>query len=193
MSEIEVEMPVTNIKQARSKKVLEYCVKELSSGTTWSELRRKLGLGPTHVDARWRAIRELLTSAVLPKNEEEALKAQISSTEMMMAKLEELIEYIEERTSDKVGRKDEDKFLKLQLDALKLQMERNEKRFEHFIEMKKLQKDDKKNQGPSIIYQNNYYVPRPGDDAREVIAHKEDNSLVETARLTKALNESDNS
>lgn len=193
---VQVELQVKNTKHARSKEVIAYCIKELSSGTTWSELRRKLGVGPMHVDSRWRIIRSLLTSAVLPENEEEALIAQANANELMLAKLEELTEFLEERAQQTRGKEKEHQFLKLYIETLKMQAERNEQKFNAYVKIKELQKSEMKNQGPSIIYQNNYYIPRPGDSdekVRTVVEHNESQLLKAAMISSKAEEFDDNS
>jgi hypothetical protein len=45
LTETECVLPVKDMKHARSAEVLDFCVEELRSGTTYNELRMKLGLG----------------------------------------------------------------------------------------------------------------------------------------------------
>lgn len=168
LDKIKPVMSVKNTRDAKSERVLSYCIKELSSGTTWSELRRMLGLGHASIDPRWRTIRETLTKQILPANEEEALQAQMNMSEMVLSKLEEFQDYLDERIERTKGEDNEHHMLKLKLDSMKLAFERYEKRVEQFLTMKKIQKDDQKSRGPSIIYQNINYIPRPGDGEREV-------------------------
>jgi len=165
---------VRDVAHAKSEEVLQFCIKELTEGSTWNELRMKLGLGHAGVDGRWRVIKEILCSAVMPANEEEAVKAALSMSNYMQTQLEEFSHYIDERCRAVHGSKNEDKFLKLKLETMKMQADEYSRRFEHYAKLHAMKKADRKQQGPSIIFQNNYFVPRPGQkvewkDGRPVI------------------------
>jgi hypothetical protein len=159
-----VELQVKNMKHAMSEKVLQFCIKELSEGSTWNTLRRKLGLGPSHIDNRWRKIRETLCQGLVPETEEEALKATYSMSQYMVGKLETFLDDLEGRVDSSRGADNEANMLKVQLETIRTLAEKYEMRFEQYINMKKIQKQDQKARGPSVIYNNLYYVPRPGDE-----------------------------
>jgi len=165
---IPVELQVIDVDHAKSKEVLDYCIDKLSAGVAWGELRRMLGVGPSSVDRRWRTIRDLVLSIALPENEEEALKARYSKGAFLLQKLEKFIDEIEARLEVGVEAKVEHNFFKIKLDGLKYLLEQNEKDFEHYVEMRKVKSIDRKSQGPSVIIQNNYHIPRPGDNTKDV-------------------------
>lgn len=164
--EVEVVLQVQDMEHAKSEEVLKFCISELAQGSTWNELRRKLGLGHASIDRRWRTIRDLLCSAVLPKDDEEALQANYAMSNFMIARMEEFIEYAETRMKESAGKKNEADFLKVKLEAMKTQMSNYQKQFEHYAELKKVKDADKAARGQSIIFQNNFYVPRPGDKVK---------------------------
>lgn len=168
-SSIAVELEIKDDEHLFSDEVMTFCVTELSNGTTWNALRRKLGLGPAHIDRRWRKLKDALCSSVLPENVEEALEAQYSMNTFIVNKLEEFVDRIEERVRVKEGAKNEADFWKLQLNSLETLSKQYQERFDNYIALKKVASDDRKKTGPSIIFQNNYYVPRPGDNAKEVV------------------------
>ena len=68
-----VVLQVRDIHHARSAEVLAFCLDHLGAGGTWTDLRRKLGLG--YGDLRWKLIRERAVEGLLPVNEDEAIKA----------------------------------------------------------------------------------------------------------------------
>lgn len=162
MSE-EVVFQVRDLRHARSTEVLDFCVQELSRGTTWRALRVKLGLGEYAHDNRWKTIRNRLTDCVLPKDEQEAVKALYNLQEYYLEKIDDLISHLDERIEGSRGAKNEVEFFNAKVKALQVAMERQERKIESFLRMRKLQLDDAKNQGPSIIFQNNFHIPRPGD------------------------------
>lgn len=162
---IKVEFPVKDLKAARSEECLKYCLSELSTGTTYNELRMKLGLGPAHLDKRWREIRSLLSELILPENEEEMLKAQSALSGFMLGRVEEFYVELEKRMALSPPGKDkmEFQYWKLKLDAMKLMMEKYDKQSEHYLKMKHMQKMEKRKTGQTIIFNNKFMVPRPGD------------------------------
>lgn len=155
-------MTVKTVEEALSDRVINFSVQHLSTGGTWNELRKKLNLGPAWEDARWRKLRRALLDAALPESEEEALKSCYARSEFLMMKLERLVKRIEDEV-ERGTEKNIHLLLKTQLDGLKVLAEQNDKEFMNYLEMKKLKVVDSKSQGTSIIFQNNYYVPRPGD------------------------------
>lgn len=159
-----VVMKVTDLAHAKSEEVLRFCVNELTKGSTWNVLRRKLGLGPAGVDNRWRVLKEILCSAHLPVSDDEALKANYEASTYMLTRIEHFIEKVETRVEALEGTEEESKVLKVHLDAIKLQWEAYNKRFEFYAKLKELKMVDQKSQGTSIIYQNNYFIPRPGQN-----------------------------
>lgn len=178
-----VVMRVEDIAHAKSPEVIQFCVRQLQKGMTWNELRHSLGLGHAGIDRRWRVIKEIICSSVMPENEEEALKASYSLANYTMDQVEKFLDRVQRRSAACEGEENEAQMLKVELETMKLQLDAAEKRFEHYARMKELVKEDKKNQGASIIVQNNYYIPRPGDDIREArdVARK----LINTAALEK--------
>lgn len=181
LDQIAVIMPVKDVAHARSEEVLTFAIKKLQEGHTWQELRRMFGLGHSGVDARWRTIKEVICSSVMPANEEEALMASYSMANYTLDCVEKFVERVQERSKAAEGKKEESNFLKVELEAMKLQLESSQKKFEHYAKMKDLVKADKINRGQSIIVQNNYYIPRPGDKLEEAkgIARK----VIEAARI----------
>lgn len=164
------EMVVRDTDHAKSSEVIKWCVKELTQGTTWRQLRKKLGLGNSGVDRRWRIIRETICSVALPKTEEGALEAFYSEHSLAVGELEDFLEKVARQVDKADGRKDEANMLKVQLETMKLRMEMSVKKFENYAKLVELKKNEKKAQGSSILVQNNYYIPRPGDnlEAKEV-------------------------
>lgn len=160
------EIKVRDIEHARSEEVLAFCVKKLTEGSTWNELRRYLGLKP--LDKKWREIKEILCSAMMPENNEEALKDYYGKTNYAMIKLDELMEYTEVRMRSSVGEDSEHHFMKLHLENLRFYLEAQQKKFEYFAKLTSMKIEDKKSHGGSIIFQNNYFVPRPGDNVKWV-------------------------
>lgn len=160
---VDVELQVTDVRHARSAEVLSFCLSHLGSGGTWGSLRHKLGLGPG--DIRWRLIRERAVEGLLPVNEDEALKAVGSQRSFLVTKLEGMLEELEERINmigD--GKKTYDHhFWKLRMEGMKLLLEENSKQLTDHLEIKRAKLSEKTNTGVSIIVQNQYYIPRPGD------------------------------
>lgn len=170
-------MPVRDLDHARSNEILLFCVQELKAGKTYNELRISLGLGPANVDRKWRVIRECLAEVVLPDNEEEALLVDVAQTGAMIRRMEEFLDKIEVRTTEKRGAEDEHHFFKLQLEAMKQVTEKLQARTEYYLKMKAIQKAEKRKTGTTIIFKNNFKIARPGDaidvtpaDAAQLIA-----------------------
>jgi hypothetical protein len=162
----EVELQVTDTAHALSEEVLKYCVEELQKdGSTWNRLRRKLGLEPqSHA---WRMLKDTLCSSVMPETEEEAFKAMQHNTQDMVHRIEGVLDQLQDRVRSAYGAKEEPAMFKVQLDAMKLHMEAHQKRFEHFLKMRELKLTDRQKHGASIIFQQNYFIPRPGQ--RDVV------------------------
>jgi hypothetical protein len=172
LAKIPVELQVRDTEHARSAEVIEFCIAHLTGGGTWEELRARLGLGPAHQDYRWRKLKELLIDGLAPKTEEEALKAQADGRAYLLSKVQEF-----EETLDQVllvmGNSAEEKkslpsLLKLKMDAIKMQLDENARGFDAYVNLKKAKEADKKTQGVSILIQNNFHMPRPGDDKKEL-------------------------
>lgn len=166
-----VELQVRDAAHARSPEVLKYCIDHLAGGGTWLELKMKLGIrGGAHSDPRWRIIRSLVVEGLLPETDDEAMKAQISQRAFMLDRLEGFLEEVEERLllqgDDKQDKLVEPMFYKIRMEAMKILLEENEKSFTSHIEMRRLKQAEKKNQGKSIIVNNKFYIPRPGDDLK---------------------------
>lgn len=170
---IPVELQVRDAEHARSPEVIQFALTHLAQGGTYEALRRKLGLGPAHRDHRWRLVRDVVNEGLIPQSEADALRIQADGRQYLVQKVEDMIEDFEGLMSslsdDKVGdRIMLSQFMKMKLEALKLLMEENAKTFEAWATTQKIKAADRKTQGPSIIIQNNYHIPRPGDKAREV-------------------------
>lgn len=180
--ETECVLKVRDLEHARSEEILSFCLKELTSGTTYNALRLKLGCGPAAVDRNWREIRSILSEMILPSDEEEALKASHALSGYMITRIEEFQKKVSTRADEMQGDKNEHFFMKLELDAMKLVTEKLDKRIEHYLHMKDLQKAEKKTRGQTIVFNNKFFIPRPGsvlDDAEP---------LKEAARLVGQLN-----
>jgi len=185
-----VELQVVDIAHARSAEVLAFCLSHLGAGGTWSALRHKLGLGPS--DVRWRLIRERAVEGLLPVDEDAAIKAVGSQRTFLVQKLEEMLEKIEGRMelfSVKQGVSSIDKdYWKVKTEIMKLLLEENSKNLTDHLEMKKAKAADKHNSGASIIVQNAYYIPRPGDGRERIVdVVPLINELSEEARKIEAL------
>lgn len=165
-----VEFPVVSYKDCEREDVLKFCLDQLKAGVTYNELRMKVGLGPTHLDGRWRKLRRILSDMILPANEEEALLAGYSSTQYVIKKMEMYLEKLGERlqTAQNTADENEHQYWKLELEAMKAIIEKQEKRTDHYLKMKDLQKAEKGRRGSTIIFQNNYSIPRPGETPKDV-------------------------
>lgn len=162
LKNVKVELQVVDSKHATSEEVLQFCIDHLQKGGTYNVLRLKLGLGPSMTDRRWRRIRAVLAEMILPDTEEEALKLANSMSNFMITKIEVFMEKIEQRALASQGEENEAQFLKLELDAMKMVMDKYEKQTEHFLKMKDIKKKEKGTQGPTIIFNNKFVIPRPG-------------------------------
>lgn len=158
---------------ARSSEVLSFCIKELSEGTTYNELRRKLGLGPANIDTRWREIRTRVLDGMVPTNEQEALKAQADQRAYLLTKLESFMEDVEgmllSLPNNEEDRKLIPNLLKLKLESVRTLLEENAKSFEAYLSLKRIKEQDKRTRGQSILIQNNYHINRPGQNEKEVL------------------------
>jgi hypothetical protein len=175
-----VKLQVRDAKHARSKDVVKFCRDHLIAGGTWEELRHQLGLGPAWQDNRWRVVRSMMVDALLPKSDEEAFIAAESERRFLLSKLEEFRNELEERMNDMRGGKTEHHYWKVKLDALKLHIEEVNKSFENFVEVKKVRNLESKNQGVSIIVQNNYHMARPGEEEPVEVTKKVTNLALES-------------
>lgn len=184
-----VDLQVTDVRHARSAEVLAFCLSHLGAGGTWSSLRQRLGLKPG--DIRFRIIRERAVESLLPVNEDEAIKAVGSQRTYLVDKLEGMLEKLEARM-DLLPEKtrsgfNDAAFWKIKTEIMKLLFEENSKNLMDHLEMKKAKAIDKMQAHGSIIVQNNYYIPRPGDsqdklkDVTPII-----NELTETANKVEA-------
>lgn len=158
-----IEFPVRDMDHAKSEEVLQYCLRQLEQGTTYNDLRMKLGLGPASIDRRWREIREILIEMILPADEEEALRTDAGLSGYMIARVEQYILKIQQRAEANRGHDQEASFLKLELDSIKLLMEKYAKRTDQYLKMKDIQKKEKRTTGTTIIFNNLHAVRRPGD------------------------------
>ena len=160
---VPVELQVTDVRHARSAEVLSFCLSHLGAGGTWGSLRSKLGLGPG--DIRWRLIRERAIEGLLPVNEEEAIKAVGSQRSFLVDKLEIMLEDLEGRINmmSKAEMTFDHHFWKLKLEAMKLLLEENSKQLSDHLDVKKAKAADRHALGVSIVVQNSFYIPRPGD------------------------------
>lgn len=175
-----VELQVKDMDHAQSEEVLQFCLKELEQGTTYNDLRLKLGLGPASIDRKWRAIREILIEMILPKDEEEALRTDAGLSGYMLSRIEQYILKIQDRAEANRGEETEAQFLKLELDSMKLLMEKYSKRTDQFLKMKDIQKKEKRTTGTTIIFNNLHQVRRPGE-----------NELADAAKLVSKVREID--
>lgn len=181
---VKVDLQVRDADHARSPEVIDYCVKFLSKGGTWDVLRRKLGVGAANSDNRWRVIRGQVCETFIPKSEEEALLAQANTREFLLQKLEGFVEEVESTISNlpdgEEGLKALPAMMKLKLETLKAFFDENERSFKAYTELKKIKTLEKKNQGGSIIINNNYHMNRPGQNAKDVT-----NTLDTASKLLK--------
>lgn len=170
LDRIEVELQVGDGDHYRSEEVLTFSVNHLRQGGTWAALRRKLGLGPASVDYRWRKIRNLVVNHLIPKSEMEALENEVTNRAILEQKLDEIIENIDSHMSvlgmDKVDKMVMPTYIRMKIDALKMRLDSNNRSLDAYLAIKKLQEGEKKNQGPSLVIQNLYMTPRPGDDLK---------------------------
>lgn len=169
----EIVLQVRDNKHATSEEVLKFCMNELSAGTTYNELRLKLGCGASATDRRWRLVRSALAEIVLPDSEEEALKYAHSLSNFMISQIEKFQKKMSKRAEAQQGEENEAQFLKLELDAMKLVMEKYDSQTEHYLKMKAIQKREKRTQGRTVVFNNKFYVARPGGE----------NQLEEAAKL----------
>lgn len=181
--DVEVTFPILSLKDCAKEETLQFCLSELSAGTTYNDLRRKLGLGPMHLDGRWRKIRRLLSEMVLPKDEEDAVLAGYSSTQFAIKKMERFLHRLEKKLPGIEGSKNEHHFWQLELDALRALIEKQETRTDHYLKMKELQKTEKGRRGATIIFQNNFAIPRPGEVPKDITP------LQDAARLAGQLHD----
>lgn len=180
-------LQVKDIEHARSEEVLKFCLAQLQGGTTYNALRIKLGLGPASHDPRWRAVRSTLTEMILPANEDEALMSANALSGYLLNRMEQFADRARQLSDDMVGDKNHFQYLKLELDAMKILTEKYEERTNHYLKMKDLQKQEKGRHGQTVVFNNKFYIPRPGEAIREVGP-----SLAEAAKLVARLDDLEN-
>jgi len=165
---VPVELQVVDVRHARSAEVLSFCLSHLGGGGTWGALRNRLGLGPG--DIRWKLIRERAIEGLLPVNEEEAIKAVGSQRSFLVDKLEIMLEDLEGRINmmSKTESTFDHYFWKLKLEAMKLLLEENSKQLSDHLDVKRAKAADRHSMGVSIVVQNSFYIPRPGDGADRI-------------------------
>lgn len=159
--DVPVEMQVNSVKEARSEPVIRFALSELSKGTTYNTLRKKLGLGLARDDRRWRALREILLELILPETEQEALEADLSMSSFLLKRIETFGKKVADRAVACQGEKNEAEFLKLELESMKVQLEKYNKRTEHYLKMKDIKNKEKRKTGTSIFFINKFNVARP--------------------------------
>lgn len=174
LSMIKVELQVRDADHARSAEVIEFCVKHLSEGRGWDELRRRLGVGAANSDNRWRVIRGQVCETFIPKSEEEALLAQANTREFLLEKINGYVEGVEHVIKNlpktEEGLSALPALMKLQLEGFKALLDENERSFKAYTDIKKIKSQESRTQGSSIIIQNNYHMNRPGQSAKDVTA-----------------------
>lgn len=194
---IKVKCPVKDMKDATSDRVVSYSVTRLQEGCTYEELRRELGLGPASQDRKWRALRTMLCEYLLPKTEEEAMLQANSDAQFWMKKLEDMVDYLDERIKqckEESQYFDEDKqeymlaessmlptLLKTKADVVKSIVDHKKKFFGDFMEIQKLRKAEKSTHGKSVTIIN--YIPRPEQTIRDVGEHAKQ-VVIKAARTT---------
>lgn len=170
LADVPVELQVKDLDHAKTPEVIQFCVNHLVGGGRWEELRKKLGLGPAHLDYRWRRLREILVDGLVPTSEEQALKAQSDKRAYLVMKLEEFEQDLEGTIQVLGGGKEDMKafsaLMKLKLDTMKTLLEENSREFLAYVELQKAKKQDRIGRGTSVIIQNNFHIPRPGDDKK---------------------------
>lgn len=170
---IPVELQVRDNDHARSEEVVKFAIEHLSTGGSWEELRRKLGLGPAGQDRRWRTVRAVVSETLVPKSEEEALAAQANLRSYLLDKIHNFIGDVESMISHipntEEDRKTTAQFMKLRLDGIKTLLEENKNSFDAYVDLRKAKSMDRHTQGPSIVIQNNFHVARPGQTPRDVL------------------------
>jgi hypothetical protein len=159
----EVVLQVKDKDHARSEEVLNFCLTELKSGTTYNALRMKLGLGPASIDRVWRDLRQTLAEMIMPRTEEEAMESDAALSNYMINRLEEFVDKVRDRQSRKVGAEDEHHYWRLELDAMKMVIEKHTKATEAYLKLQGLKRAEKRNTGTTIIFKNQFHVPRPGE------------------------------
>lgn len=184
-----VVLQVGDIEHAKSEEVLKFCLSQLQAGTTYNALRIKLGLGPAYLDNRWRVIRQLLSEMILPADEDEALMSANALSAYLLKRMEEFTDKAAARALEMRGDKNEFQYLKLELDAMKILTEKYEERTNHYLKMKDLQKQEKGRHGQTVVFNNKFYIPRPGEAIREVGPQV---TVAEAVQLAARLDDLDN-
>lgn len=163
LAAIEVEYPVADIEAAKDPKTILWATTRLIEGDSWEVVRRKMGLGPSHVDRRWREIRKHILEQAVPENEDQTLKDYLDEQAQAIADLKEFILKIEQKIEATPSSKEEQKahhqYYKYKLDALSKLVDETSKKAQHSLETHKAKKGLAKNIGTQIIIHNN--IPRP--------------------------------
>lgn len=172
LSQIEVQYPVPDMETAKDPRTIEWCNQQLIKGVQWEELRRMLGLGPAHVDSRWREIRKQVLAQIVPEDPVEHLREAIADQLVVADQITEFIrdldEKIEDVPKDKESMKTHHNFYKYKLDALKQLSEEKGKKLQAFLDTMKLKQGAvQKNLGVKIVFQSS--IPRPERNAGAVI------------------------
>ena len=169
---VPVTIQVKDIRHARSPEVIDFAINHLKSGGTYAELRSKLGCGPAYSDRRWRVVRDILCEAIIPKSEEDALKASQTIGNYLKCQLEELVEEIDNEIKalgrGEMATKVRHNYYKLKMDGIKALLDENQESLSSYFDMKKVKANERKTQGVSITVNNNYHIARPGDNAKVI-------------------------
>lgn len=181
-----IELQVRDLEHARSVEVIDFAVKFMADGGTWTGLRIALGLGHASVDRRWRAVRSYVVERMVPVTEELALLARAQMSTHLRERVNDFLEEVQGHL-DGIGSSDEERkllppLLKVKLEGLKSLIDENEKAFDAYANLKKVKSLDRAAHGTSIIVQNNYHIQRPGETPKEVTGREEKvSALIETA------------
>lgn len=181
-----IELQVRDLEHARSVEVIDFAVKFMADGGTWTGLRIALGLGHASVDRRWRAVRSYVVERMVPVTEELALLARAQMSTHLRERVNDFLEEVQGHL-DGVGSTDEERkllppLLKVKLEGLKSLIDENEKAFDAYANLKKVKSLDRAAHGTSIIVQNNYHIQRPGETPKEVTGREAKVSeLIDTA------------
>jgi hypothetical protein len=175
LDSIEPVMEIPDVETAKSPEVLQFCEKELAGGTTWSVLRRKLGLGPANVDKRWRVIRDNILHQEIPESPEEYLKSVNATQEEILIHLQEQLDEIAVALKAMGSSEEEIKtkhhYFKMKTEIMEKMLKANSSRYERLLKAKKLRQNRQgRYQGINIHIHTK--VPRPTEvelaKAREV-------------------------
>ncbi len=169
LSEIKPIMEVKGMAHVRSPELKTFCVDKLIDGTTYEELRRLLGLGPAHKDILWRKLREILSSEIA----ERVKPDNPDSDKLFAASTQETIWWYKEKIKEIeciISKASEDTLPHLYDNLLKYRdrlvaIDRGDQMA--VFTKQRIRAMEKQTSGVSIIFQNLYHMPRPGDDKLE--------------------------